>query len=153
MHKDTHAYGRSRICVISIFRAVLNNNQTLQETDFPTYAGIAITLAAFETNLSIICASLPVMQPMMKLLPQMMKSVFSRSSADHSSDRRAIWSSKDQRRPRFGGNHMVDANFNRLDEHSYPLSSTLVSFEGDKTSAEHPSRAIAVKREWEVSSA
>lgn len=109
-------------------------------------------LAAFETNLSIICASLPVMQPMFKLLPHMMKSVFSRSSANHSSDRRAIWSSKDQRRPRLGGKSLEDETFNRLDDHSYPLSSTRISLEGDTTSAEQPPRAIAVQREWEVSS-
>lgn len=107
-------------------------------------------LATFENNLSIICASLPVMQPMFKILPQVMKSVFSQSSANHSSDRLAIRSFKGKNKPR--SRSLEHMRFDRLDSHGYPLSSTQVSIEGTTVIAEQTTHAIAVQREWEVSS-
>ncbi|KAL8947423.1 MAG: hypothetical protein Q9222_006291 [Ikaeria aurantiellina] len=161
------------VCIISAFRTVYNYDTGLQKRDYPTYAGIAIILAVFECNLSIICVSLPVMQPVLKTLPQLVKSVFSRSSTHHSSSKRPMWPSKDQRIPRFGGDgDPEDAKFKRLYDHVYPLGSTQLPYEGGSTqntiestreagrqieledlppNATQPHSAIAVTRAWEVS--
>lgn len=166
------------ICVISIFRAVLNNDVGLQKSDFPYYAGIALILATFENNLSIICASLPVMQPVLKNLTRIIKSTFSRSGGSNTTS--PLWSSppkaKGQRgNPRFGASD--EAKFNRLHDHLYPLASSThqLSYEGAAATtrntaeragsgdvlvemddlqreATQPHSAIAVTRAWEVSS-
>lgn len=168
-----HTHDRPRICVISAFRAVVNKDTSLQRRDFPYYAGIAIILAAFENNLSIICASLPVMQPVLTNLTQKIRSTFSRYGTNSTSDQRLGWSSKGHRNPKFGGSGSEEAKFNRLRDHLYPLASTQLPYEGTTTQttvegtgsgdvvvemddlqqdATQPHSAIAVTRAWKVSS-
>lgn len=120
---------------------MLNNDVGLQQSDFPYYAGIALILATFENNLSIICASLPVMQPVLKNLTRIIKSTFSRSFGTHNTTSR-LWSppsssaaaaaAKGKRNPGFGGS--AEAKFNRLHDHLYPLASThQLSYDGTNT--------------------
>jgi len=140
---------QNRVCIISAFRVALNLDLHLQQTDFPRYAGIALILAIFEINLSIICASLPVMQPILTRLSQIIKLTFSRSSSPHSrtnkfSRQRFAWSSKGRRQRQQvfgtsnGGSDLeAGAKFKQLHDHLYPLASTEISY-GGNTSTNSP---------------
>jgi hypothetical protein len=52
---------------VSLARLVHNTRQTYMLTHFTEYAGIAVLLGALEVNLSIVCACLPVLQPLSNL--------------------------------------------------------------------------------------
>jgi hypothetical protein len=52
---------------VSLARLVHNTRHTYMLTHFTEYAGIAVLLGALEVNLSIVCACLPVLQPLSNL--------------------------------------------------------------------------------------
>ncbi|KAI1412246.1 hypothetical protein F5Y13DRAFT_200245 [Hypoxylon sp. FL1857] len=52
------------ICVISMTRLVYNTREEWMLAHFTEYGGIACLLGALEANLSIICACLPLIQPL-----------------------------------------------------------------------------------------
>ena len=83
------------ICIIAIFRAILNADSHYMKKNFPSYAGVACLLGGLETNLSIVNACLPVMQPVITKVSTKLKSTFS-SSRRTSDNGSSTFNSKDQ---------------------------------------------------------
>lgn len=169
--KLLNTYYHLRICIISIFRAYFNADSTLQKTNFPSYAGIAITLGSLEINLSIICASLPVMQPILNLAVQKLKSsLFSRSSTSNNTPRKGkAYAMNGRRRQGSGGRGLEGRG---VKDRFYPLGTIPLSCEGGTTlntiegtgsgkvdvemdelrMGTVPPSAIALERMWDVAS-
>ncbi|KAF2681996.1 hypothetical protein K458DRAFT_371306 [Lentithecium fluviatile CBS 122367] len=84
------------ICAISMTRLVYNTRQGWMLTHFTEYAGTATLLGALEANLSIVCACLPLLQPLFVNFSERMKSKF---SSDHSTFRLLNPFSSSHRRP------------------------------------------------------
>ncbi|KAI1386116.1 uncharacterized protein F4822DRAFT_306263 [Hypoxylon trugodes] len=64
------------ICVISITRLAYNTNQTWMTAHFTEYGAIACILGALEANLSIVCACLPTLPPLLSAFKGRVKSSF-----------------------------------------------------------------------------
>lgn len=93
-----------------------NTNAKAIATDFPGYAGEVILLAILETNLSIINACLPLMQPVLTSVSTKVRSILTSTSITLVQGR----FKPSQRDVRFQGSE--DAQFKRLHDNLYPLS-------------------------------
>ncbi|KAI0888724.1 uncharacterized protein GGS22DRAFT_152222 [Annulohypoxylon maeteangense] len=129
------------ICVISITRLVYNTRAEWMVTHFTEYGGIACLLGALEANLSIICACLPTMQPLMTSFTGRVKSSFSSDAGglkglyNNFSSRylrpvpgsMKIGSSTDRRATMYIEDDLESARLQKHVDKLYPLNTTLAS--------------------------